>query len=163
MRFETITTDRQIAECAEVIRTSFATVAAEFGLTEENAPSNPAFYNEEKLRDYLKKNVTLHGLYDEARLVGCVAIEQSKDSGPAWYVERLAVLPGERHHGYGALLLEHAEKNIVGKGGAKVSLGIIDENVVLKDWYKRNGYAETGTKKFAHLPFRVCFMEKRLK
>jgi hypothetical protein len=45
-------------------------------------------------------------------------------------------------------------------GGKKVSIGIINENRRLKDWYISCGFAETGTRKFEHLPFEVCFMER---
>ena len=29
-------------------------------------------------------------------------------------------------------------------------------------WYERHGFGITGTRKFAHLPFVVCFMERRV-
>jgi hypothetical protein len=48
------------------------------------------------------------------------------------------------------------------QGGQKVSLGMIDESAVLKEWYKTLGFVETGTKNFEHLPFTVCFMDLNL-
>lgn len=32
--------------------------------------------------------------------------------------------------------------------------------LTLVRWYERQGFSITGTRKFAHLPFVVCFMEK---
>ena len=46
------------------------------------------------------------------------------------------------------------------QGAKKVSIGIVDENSVLKNWYKLYGFIETGLKQYEHLPFAVCFMEK---
>lgn len=43
-----------------------------------------------------------------------------------------------------------------------LSIGIINENKVLKQWYSSFGFNETGFKKFPHLPFTVCFMEKKI-
>ena len=45
------------------------------------------------------------------------------------------------------------------KGAKKLSIGIIYEQKVLKDWYKDIGFRETGIRKFEHLPFTVGFME----
>jgi hypothetical protein len=44
-------------------------------------------------------------------------------------------------------------------GGHKISIGIIEENTVLKRWYSNNGFIHLGTKTFDHLPFTVGFME----
>lgn len=48
------------------------------------------------------------------------------------------------------------------KGGKKISIGIINENVILKKWYSAYGFKETEIKAFNHLPFMVCLMEKSL-
>jgi hypothetical protein len=48
------------------------------------------------------------------------------------------------------------------KHGKKVSVGIIDENLVLKNWYRDYGFVQTDIRRFEHLPFVVCFMEKEL-
>ena len=48
------------------------------------------------------------------------------------------------------------------RGGKKVSIGIINVNTVLKNWYIGYGFTETGKRKFSHLPFEVCFLEKEI-
>ena len=40
--------------------------------------------------------------------------------------------------------------------------GIIEESVVLKNWYIANGFVHTGTKKFDHLPFTCGYLERRI-
>jgi ribosomal protein S18 acetylase RimI-like enzyme len=77
-------------------------------------------------------------------------------------MDKLAVLPEYRHKGYGRRLVEFVLDDVKRHKGERVALGIINESTVLKNWYIGNGFAETGTKKFEHLPFTVCFMEKSL-
>ncbi|MBN2352256.1 MAG: GNAT family N-acetyltransferase [Spirochaetales bacterium] len=162
MEFREVTGELEIETCAEVIRKSFRTVADEFGLTEENAPTNPAFLTVEKLRQAIAKPVRFFGLFDGTRQVGCVALERSHDEAGVFFLERLSVVPEERRNGYGAALMDHACREAKKAGAEKIKIGIIDENRVLKRWYLDYGFTETGTKTFAHLPFTVCFMEKNI-
>jgi ribosomal protein S18 acetylase RimI-like enzyme len=146
---------------AEVIRHSFMTVAVEFGLTPDNAPTNPAFLTTEALK------IAMHGTTDffvavmDNHIIGCVAIEQGKVDGE-FYVERLAVLPEFRHQGIGRQLLDHAADEIRQIGGTTMSIGIINENTILKDWYLHYGFIENGKRQFPHLPFTVCFMNYKM-
>jgi ribosomal protein S18 acetylase RimI-like enzyme len=77
-------------------------------------------------------------------------------------MERLAVVPEHRHNGYGKELTDFVFKYASSQGGKKVSIGIINENIELKDWYTEYGFTETSIRKYDHLPFTVCFMEKRI-
>ncbi len=95
-------------------------------------------------------------------MIGCVAIEPSKNKDKSYYIERLAVVPEKRHHGYGGSLLSYAIDKINENGGSTISIGIINENKVLKEWYKNYGFKETECKRFGHLPFEVCFMSKEV-
>jgi diphthine-ammonia ligase len=153
----------ELAECVRVIRSSFATVAEDFNITEESAPTNPAFVTPAKMSEYAARQVTIFGLFARNWLIGCVAIEKSKDDESTYFIERLAVIPEERHHGYGSDLLTHAIREIAKHGGRTVSIGIINENTVLKKWHiERHGFVETSIKRFSHLSFEVCFMKKEL-
>ncbi|AKB82767.1 acetyltransferase (GNAT) family protein [Methanosarcina barkeri 3] len=89
-----------------------------------------------------------------------MAIEKAKDE--VFYMERLAVHPDSRHKGYGRNLIDFVVEYAKQNGGKKVSIGIINENEKLKNWYKKYGFKETGLKKFEHMSFTVCFMEKVL-
>ena len=48
------------------------------------------------------------------------------------------------------------------RGGGAVSVAIIDEHAVLKAWYRSLGFAVTGRREFAHLPFNVCFLRREI-
>ena len=144
--------------CVKVIRDSFITVANEFNITRENAPTNPAFIEIGSLHAMKQKGIDIYGAYINNILIGLVAIEKSNDS--LYFMEKLAVLPEYRHNGYGSRLIDFVVETVKEAGGNKISIGIINENKVLKDWYIKNGFSETGIKQFPHLPFSVCFLER---
>lgn len=116
-------------QSAGVIREAFQTVADEFHITKENAPSNGAFIQADALKALGGKGL------------------------------KLSVLPGKRHHGIGGRVLGFAEEYIKSRSGAKISIAIVNENTVLKRWYESYGFKEVRLKVFEHLPFTVCFME----
>jgi len=77
-------------------------------------------------------------------------------------MEKLAILPEYRHKGFGKKLVDFVFDYVRRENGAKVSIGFINENSVLKGWYKDYGFVETNVKQFEHLPFLVCFMERKI-
>ena len=141
----------------EIIRRSFQTVADELGLTRENCPAHPSFISLEQLNMLKTKGLKFFGLFVNGNQAGFVAVEKADDR--LSYMEKLAVLPEYRHRGYGEKLVKYALTYIKKNGGEKISIGIIDKQKVLKDWYKKIGFQEISTKEFEHLPFTVCFME----
>jgi ribosomal protein S18 acetylase RimI-like enzyme len=145
---------------AGILAESFKGVAAEFGLTEENCPTNPAFITRERLEALREKGVRLFGLFNGERQIGFAALEKAGDG--VFYLEKLAVLPEHRHKGYGKSLVDFACERAMKEGGNVISIGIMDNHMLLKKWYKTLGFIETGTQQFKHLPFTVCFMEKGL-
>ncbi len=144
----------------KVIRDSFITVAKEFSITRQNAPTNPAFIDSKALVKMKEKGVKMYGGYSEGKLIAFVAIEKARDD--IYYLEKLCVIPLYRHHGYGEQLIEFVFEIVKSNGGKKICIGIINDNTILKNWYKKNDFAETGRKVFNHLPFEVCFMEKMI-
>ena len=153
-----IVNDSELQESVKVIRGSFITVATELNLNEENCPANPAFINFTKLKSLREKGAKTFGLFHHDRQIGFVAIEKASDI--RYYMEKLAVLPEYRHRGFGRWLMDFVFDYVKQQNGDTVSIGIIDENSVLKNWYSDYGFVETGTRRFEHLPFEVCFMEK---
>jgi ribosomal protein S18 acetylase RimI-like enzyme len=141
----------------EIIRRSFATVAEELNLTPENAPTHPSFIILAQLEELRRKGLSFYGYFLGDRQVGFVAMERADDS--LYYLEKLAVLPEYRHNGYGKELVQFVLDTAAAEGAKKLSIGIIDEQTILKNWYKEIGFRETGTRKFEHLPFTVGFME----
>ena len=143
-----------------VIQNSFATVAAEFHLTEENCPGHTAFITLEKLQRRYAFGDCMYLCTIDSVPVGFYSLKQIDSE--AWELDHLSVLPEYRHHGIGEALLDHAEKTVQKKNGITLKIGIIEDNTKLKKWYIKHGFVSTGTKRFEHLPFTVGFMEKRI-
>jgi ribosomal protein S18 acetylase RimI-like enzyme len=155
----TVKTERELIISVAVLRKAFGTVAKNFNLTLKNCPTNPAFCEPEHLIKMQKRGIELFKLTAHRKQIGFIAIEKSEKEPGTYYVERLAVLPEYRHEGYGRDLMDFTVRHIKELGGTRASIALIDAHTVLKEWYKDQGFRETGTKDFLHLPFRVCFME----
>jgi diamine N-acetyltransferase len=148
----------ELEQCVNLLRVAFGTVAKEFDLTEESAPSNAAFTTFENLSKHLQNGLTLFGMFIGTSIVGCVAIKQAKQKEAVYYIERLAVAPENRHCGYGGQLLSFAIERIAISGGTKASIGLMDNNDRLKKWYSTKGFVQHDCRRIEHLPFKVCFM-----
>lgn len=153
-----LTAETELENSVKVIADSFATVAAEFKLTKENCPTHPSFVTLKQLTEMKRKGLKLFGLFEGEVQVGFIAVEKKKDK--VFNLEKLAVLPEHRHKGYGGELCAFVDDFVKSAAGKTISIGIINEHTVLKQWYISKGYHETALTKFAHLPFTVCFMEK---
>ena len=144
----------------EVIRASFITVAKEFDLTEENCPRHTAFSTTvEELQKHLNWGWLMYGLYEGERLAGYVSLSKSRETEGEYELHNIGVLPEFRHKGYGKELIEFCKNKVKEIGGNKITLGMIEENIRLKNWYMQNGFVHTGTKKFDGFPFTAGFME----
>jgi diamine N-acetyltransferase len=152
----------ELCICVALLRAAFGTVAKEFGLTEASAPTNAAFATFENLRTHVQKGLILFGMFSDTSLIGCIAIKESKGDKTVFYIERLAVAPQNRHNGYGDQLLRFAFEQICAHGGTTASVGLMDNNDRLKEWYKSKGFVQHDCRRIEHLPFKVCFMSKDL-
>ncbi len=148
-----------VPAAAEVIRHAFATVAEQYGLTEENCPTNGAFLSDAVLFRDVDDGVILFGAFDGETLCGVVGLRRK--GGALFHLEKLAVDPWSRRRGCGGALLRRAVEAVRQAGGGTVSIGVMYENRELVRWYERHGFVRTEIRKFAYLPFVVCFMECR--
>lgn len=151
-----------IPECVKVIRESFATVAEEFGFTEENAPRFTAFATtEERLLWQVEgENRRMYAFISGGSIVGYFSLLIQDKAGCE--LNNLCVLPEHRHEGIGGKLLEYAFETARGLDCGKMNIGIVEENRVLRRWYEGFGFIHTGTKKFDFFPFTCGYMEKDL-
>ena len=78
------------------------------------------------------------------------------------YLQRLAVLPKYRRKGLGKALVNHIFDKAIEMGMQRIEIGIISEDTKLKNWYRKFGFIQKGTKKLDHLPFIVAFMSVEL-
>ena len=153
-------TSEDIDVLAETIRGSFRDVAARFGLTAENCPRHASNCTADWIEKDMDRGVTYFVLESEGGIAGSVALEQAKPG--VCYLERLSVLPHQRRRGFGKALVAHVLSEARGFGCSRVGIGVIADQIELKDWYRRLGFVETENREFAHLPFLVTFMFYRL-
>ena len=145
----------------KLIRDSFRDVALRFKLTKDNCPKHPSNCTLSWIESDISRGVQYYIFYVDQNPIGCMAIE--KPNADVCYLERLSVIPEMRGKHFGIVLVQHALECAASKGVRKVSIGIIDEQTELKEWYVRLGFVETQTKNFPHLPFTVCLMEFEIK
>lgn len=146
-----------LESCVKVIRESFATVARDFDFNELNCPNHTSFMNLEKLRSQFNKGTLMFGYICSEEIVGYVSLTEINNF--TYELNNLAVLPAYRHMGYGKELIDFCKEKVKELGGGKITIGIIEENAILKDWYAAYGFVHTGTQMLKHLPFTIGFME----
>lgn len=151
----------EFEDCARVIRHSFKTVADDLRLTRETAPTNPAFLTVDALEKMYSNGTEMFSILEDGKRVGFVALENAGEG--LYYMEKLCCLPYYRHRGFGRKAMDFVFDRVRKSGGERVSIGIIDENKVLKAWYEDYGFREMELKQLSHLPFTVCIMEKAIR
>ena len=156
-------TNEQVAECVDVIRKSFLTVADAFGFTQENAPRFTAFATtEDRLMWQLHhEHRQMYAYFVEGSIIGYYSLSVQKDG--TCELNNLCVLPEHRHRGCGGALLRHAFAAAKDAGFQRMNIGIVEENTVLRQWYTSFGFVHCGIQKFDFFPFICGYMEKKLK
>ena len=150
--------EQDLPFCLEVIRNSFATVATDFRLTEQNCPNHTSFMKIDKLNYHFFNGFYMFGYFNENKIIGYVSLSKTENIG-VYELHNLSVLPEFRHLGCGKKLIDFCKNTVKSLEGNKIIIGITEENIVLKNWYLQNGFIHKGTKIFEHLPFTVGFME----
>ncbi len=143
-------------QLAYIISQANKEVAKQFNINRDNNPKHPSFYTKEWVLADFDRGEEYFLFQQGNGFVGCVAFEQP--NADTAYLNRLAVLPNYQHRGIGKALVNHIFEYAKAKNIKEVSIGIIAEHQVLKQWYHDIGFIEVGTKKFEHLPFDVTFM-----
>lgn len=149
-----VTPDRY-AECLDVLRAGFATEVADFGITRENTPSNPAFWEDSAVAAVVGRGFDLFAVEQGGRIVGCAFIGPSKSRPDVWSLRHLAVDPTTRHAGYGAALVAEGARRARAAGAEVLAIGIVAENVRLSEWYRRLGFESIDKTAYPGLVFTV--------
>ncbi len=157
---EVITADK-IELATKIINQAFLTVANEFGFTQDNAPTFPAYITTEKIENQVRSGLKLFIYEENEKCIGCIGISYTKESD-CFKAERLAVIPEYRQKGIGKKMMEYIEEKVKEEHGKSILVEIVNENVKLKDWYTRNNFSEVRIEKYDHLPFTVSVLEKKL-
>jgi GNAT superfamily N-acetyltransferase len=135
-------------------------IAQQFNINIKNAPKHPSFCTTSWILSEFERGEE-YFLYKDGNIpAGCVAFEQPDDDTA--YLNRLSVLPEFRHKGIGATLVRYILDYSTTKNVKIVSIRIIADHILLKNWYLGLGFIEVNTQKFDHLPFAVRYMKYEL-
>ena len=155
--------EEELPACVDLIRRSFGTVAEEFGFTEENAGRFTAFATtEQRLHWHLFGEKRPMYVYENeaGEIVGYYSLLFQENN--ECELNNLCVAPESRHGKIGEALLLHACETAKAAGCVKMHIGIVEENVQLRQWYEKYGVVHVGTKKYDFFPFTCGYMEKTL-
>lgn len=147
--------EERYPECLAVLQVGFGPVAAEFGLTAANTPSNPAFWDVAQVARVVAKPMHLIAVEQAGEIVGCAFVGPARSVPQTWELRHLAVVPGARHRGYGEWLVGEAVRRARQAGAGQLRIGIIAENRRLAGWYERLGFVSEGTLSYPGLAFLV--------
>jgi len=124
------------------------------------APRHPSNCRADWIEKDMDRGVTYYVLESGGRVAGSVGLERVRPG--LCNLERLAVLPDQRKRSFGRALVSHVFTEARKLGCNTVRIGVIADQAELKAWYRELGFVETETRDFAHLPFRVSFMQSSL-
>lgn len=151
-----------LMECISVIRDSFKTVADEFGFTEENAPRFTAFAtNADRLYYHFDvEKRPMFAFFDNEKIIGYYSLLIKENDEIE--LNNLCVLPEYRHRKIGEELLLDSIDRAKKLGCRKMTLGIVEENTLLKNWYIGYGFRHIKTEKYDFFPFTCGYMERHI-
>ena len=152
----------EIPACAALIRESFLTVARDFGFTRDNAPDLTAFATDDDMlyQHFDDESRKMFAFLFEDKIVGYYSLLLLDNN--VCELNHLCVSPACRHRGIGEQLLEHGAALAQSLGMSKIEIGIVEENVRLRQWYESHGFTHVKTEKFDFFPFTCGYMEYRL-
>jgi diamine N-acetyltransferase len=148
-----------------ILNKAFLDFAKEFNFTKENAPNHLAFINSDGVEEWLNKGLKMYGYRIDDKIIGCAGYSHYKDQ--IYLIERLATLPEYRNLGVGKKIMGFIEGKIKNIGGKIVEIHVTDRNIVLREWYKKQGYIEIRIEEvnipgIETVPFKACVMYKEL-
>ena len=147
-----------LTDCLAVFHRGYETVAAEFGLTEENCPDRGrASLPMEKLISEFENGTMMFCYTLDGKVIGYLGMKMIEPG--ICGLDDIIVLPEYRQRGYGKELLNHCKQEAKKLGANKIRLGMIDDNRKLRKWYEDNGFINIGYKSYEGAPFTVGKME----
>jgi len=142
-------------ECLAVLNAAFAIEVADFGITRDNTPSNPAFWTSTAIPAVVGRGFELFALEDDGRIVGCAFAGPSKSRAGVWSLRHLAVDPTTQRAGHGARLVADGARRARAAGAVVLAIGIVAENTRLSAWYRRLGFESIDKNQYPGLVFTV--------
>lgn len=154
--------DVSLRACLDVIHTAFGTVAAARGWTRDSVPDYTAFLPWSDYAAQARGGGRIFAALRDGRIIGCATLVASRRTPHRFLLEKVAVLPDERHGGVGRRLVQRVADEARAVEGDTLGIAIVDDEAVLKNWYLAQGFVQTRTANYPHLPFAVGYLDLNL-
>jgi ribosomal protein S18 acetylase RimI-like enzyme len=162
--------DKDIIEICALVNSAYRGETSRKGWTTEADLLDGIRVDKTTLSHYLneKDSVILKCTNENNEMTGCVYLKKEKEQ---LYLGMLTVAPHLQAKGIGKLLLKAAEDRATDIGCKSIVMTVITSRHELINWYKRNGYYETGMRqpfpkdeKFGiqKFPLEFIVMEKNI-
>ena len=148
-----------------ILNISFLAFAQEHNFTRKNAPNHLAYINSDTVEAWLNEGLKIYGYRIDDKIVACGGYSHKEDE--TYLIQRVATLPEHRKLGIGKKIMEYLESKIKNAGGKIAEIHVTDKNIVLREWYKKQGYTEIRIDEvnipgIKVVPFKACVMYKEL-
>lgn len=153
--------ESELEECLEVIHKGYKTVADQFGLNDDNCPDScGATLKYEKLLASYNKGKKMFAYFWDNKVVGFLIIHIVDNISIK--IEDIVILPEYRNIGIGTEMIDYLKQFCNVNGFTKLTLDMIDDNIMLKNWYIKRGFCESHKVKYPKAPFAIGYMEMYL-
>ena len=149
MTFAIIATWTDAAALRRIARGAYQHYTAEMG--REPAPMTADYAH------HLRHDQVHVAVDDGGLALGFAVVIEKPEGG---WLENIAVAPAVMGQGIGAALLRHVEDDLARAGAAALNLytnQVMRQNI---DWYRKNGYQETGRRR--EDGYQRVFFQKRI-
>lgn len=146
-----------LQKCLDIMKLGYEDIAVQFGMTEENCPYRgrtrlPYCILLEEYKSGCLMYVYVHG--EEA--VGFLSMIQEEHK---MHLNDIVILPAYRNNGFGSRLMEFAREEAGRRKCEKIVLGMVHDNIPLRNWYGKIGYHTIKLDKFDKVNYTVGTME----
>lgn len=151
---------RDAEALADLISQAFSDVAERFGFNCQNAARHPSNCRPEWIFRDLNRGVVYYLLENESTPAGAVALEHI--SSEVCALDHLAVSPAFRRQGIGAMLVRHGLTEAQHLGAKRVHAGVMVEDLDLKAWFEKLGFAEKDFREYPQSYLREAILIREL-
>ena len=150
-------TREQLPKCLDILTKSYEDSAVTFGMTEENCPyRGRTRLPLQELEKEFDNGYTMYGYVTENHIIGFLSMKA--DAGEL-SIQDLAILPDYQGKGFGTALISFAKKTAKQANCKAISLGMVHDNISLREWYQKQGFKSIKLLQFEKVSYTVGIME----
>jgi len=151
----------QLQECLDILKQGYEHTALTYGMTEENCPyRGRTCLPYEVFEDEFDRGYLMYGYILGNKIVGFLSLYKEEN---ILHINDIVILPEYQNKGFGSRLMQYAKEKAMESDCSKLALGMVRDNVKLKEWYEKEGFHTVEVIKFESVSYMVGNMEKSIK